>query len=71
LEAIHDRHVPIDEDDADVGVLGDEVEGFLAVGGIERLEAEVVEDRADEGPNGTGIVNDQGQHPATVFGLWG
>jgi hypothetical protein len=43
----------------------------LAVGGFERLEAEVVEDRADEGPNGTGIVNDQGQHPATVFGLWG
>jgi hypothetical protein len=34
------------------------------------LEAEVMKDRADEGPNGTGIVNDQGQHPATVV-VWG
>jgi hypothetical protein len=66
-EAVHDRHVPVEQNNIDVRMLADLAERVFAVLGFKRFEIKVADHPSTGHADGPGIVNQQdffhGQFP--------
>ena len=67
LQPVHHRHVPVDAAEVGGEPLLQHVECLTAVAGLTHLVSEGLEDRADDAPHGTGVVDHQSSHGQAPF----